>query len=68
MIILLLDNLLEVYIVDKEAVNGFIYAEIEFDSEEDAKAFDLPISGAIDATENKNYKMKNYWDRIRTEK
>ena len=51
----------EVSIVD----NGtFIYSEVEFDSVEEAEAFVWPFEG-YDATEDPQYKMKNYWKRTR---
>lgn len=43
----------------------FIYAEVEFESEEQARNFQLPIDDAIEVTENPEYKMKNYWLRTR---
>lgn len=47
--------------------NGaFIYAEIEFESEEQARNYILPIDDAIEVTDNPEYKMKNYWIRSRT--
>lgn len=47
-------------------VNPFIYAEIEFSSEEDAKKFKLPdFLDWEEVTYDENYKMKNYWNRTR---
>ena len=51
----------EVSVVDDGA---FIYSEVEFDSVEEAKAFIWPFEG-YDATEDPQYKMKNYWKRTR---
>ena len=53
---------LAVSVVDDGA---FIYAEVEFESEEQARGFQLPIDDAIEVTENADYKMKNYWLRTR---
>lgn len=53
---------LAVSVVDDGA---FIYAEIEFESEEQARDFQLPIDDAVEVTENTEYKMKNYWLRTR---
>lgn len=53
---------LAVSVVDDGA---FIYAEVEFESEEQARGFQLPIDDAIEVTENTDYKMKNYWLRTR---
>lgn len=53
---------LAVSVVDDGA---FIYAEVEFESEEQARDFQLPIDDAVEVTENTEYKMKNYWLRTR---
>lgn len=53
---------LEVSIVDG---GKFIYAEVEFDSEEQANNYVLPILDAVEVTENPEYKMKNYWTNTR---
>ena len=53
---------LAVSVVDDGA---FIYTEVEFESEEQARGFQLPIDDAIEVTENTDYKMKNYWLRTR---
>lgn len=53
---------LEVSIVDDGA---FIYAEIEFETEEQARNYQLPIDDAVEVTDNPEYKMKNYWLRTR---
>ena len=46
--------------------NGvFIYAEVEFESEEQARNYQLPIGDAVEVTDNPEYKMKNYWLRTR---
>lgn len=51
----------EVSIVDDGA---FIYSEVEFDSVEEAEKFVWPFDG-YDATEDPQFKMKNYWKRTR---
>lgn len=52
-----LGNCIEVSIVD----NGkFIYAEVEFSSEEEALAYKFPWE-AKEVTDIASYKMKNYW-------
>lgn len=38
-------------------------AEVEFDSEEEAKAYVFPFDGAVDVTNNPYYKMANFWRR-----
>ena len=53
---------LAVSVVDDGA---FIYAEIEFESEEQARNYQLPIDDAVEVTEDSSYKMKNYWLRTR---
>lgn len=45
--------------------NRFLYAEIEFETEEQAEAYVMPIVDAVEVTNNPNYKMKNYWKRTR---
>ncbi len=58
-------HILECSVVDPGTENEFIYGEIEFGTEEEAKAYQIPLNGAKDATYNKTYKMKNYWIRTR---
>ena len=53
---------LAVSIVDNGA---FIYAEIEFKTEEQARSYQLPIDDAVEVTEKSEYKMKNYWLKTR---
>lgn len=55
---------LETSIVDKELDTAFIYAEIEFESEEEALKHELYLD-AVDVTTDNYYKMKNYWLRTR---
>lgn len=53
--------------VDKDTENEFYYAEIEFESEEEANNFDMSKYPFLleDVTYDENYKMKNYWKRTR---
>lgn len=53
----------EVSIVDKDSEHSFIYAEVEFQSEEEAKAFKFPFPEILieEITYQSDYKMKNYW-------
>lgn len=46
---------------------SWIYAEVEFSSEEEAKAFEFPFPECEprDVTESEHFKMKNYWKRTR---
>ena len=53
---------IELSIVDNGA---FIYAEVEFISEEEANKFVFPWKNVIEITEDSSYKMKNYWNRTR---
>ena len=55
---------IEVSIVDQ----SWIYAEVEFKSEEAAAAFEWPFPecNAKEVTCEQEYKMKNYWKRTRT--
>jgi CYTH domain-containing protein len=54
------DHDIEISLVDDGA---FIYAEVEFRSEEEAKAYEWPWPEILEReiTYDKNYKMKNYW-------
>ncbi|EES50691.1 CYTH domain-containing protein [Clostridium botulinum] len=56
---------LTVGIVDEGTINEFCYGEIEFNSEEEAKNFNPPTWFGKDVTNDKSYKMKNYWKRTR---
>lgn len=58
-------HILECSIVDSGADTSFIYGEVEFPSEEAAKAYDWPFDGAVDVTLDDSFKMKNYWNRTR---
>lgn len=56
--------ILECSLVDNGTNNSFYYAEVEFESEEQAKNFTLPFY-AKEVTYDNKYKMKNYWKRTR---
>ena len=51
--------------VDKGTPTEFSYGEIEFNSEEEALNFQAPDWFGEDVTDDKSYKMKNYWKRLR---
>ena len=59
----------KIYEIDKYKLyvskvdNLFYYAEVEFDSEEEAKQFDLSryIKNSCEVTEEPLFKMKQYW-------
>ena len=55
---------LECSIVDEGTENEFYYAEVEFMSKDLANLFILPFD-AVEVTNDKSYKMKNYWTRTR---
>ena len=57
------DYCIEVNVVDQQ----FIYAEVEFNSEEEANAFVWPWPEVkpIEVTNDSSYKMKNYWNKER---
>ena len=57
--------ILEVCRVDANTENDFFYAEIEFETEEEANAFEVPKFFGTEVTEDDDYKMKNYWKRTR---
>lgn len=61
---------IEVAIVLEDANKGrtgFTYAEVEFDSEEDALAYKFPWPNVVieEVTDKPEWKMKNYWQRTR---
>jgi hypothetical protein len=58
------DNNIEVSVVE----NRFIYAEVEFKTEEEAQAYELPIDEAVEVTyeEDSKWKMANYWNATRS--
>lgn len=53
--------LLEVCRVNPATEDEFYYAEIEFESEEDARSFVAPEWLGVDVTEDERFKMKNIW-------
>ena len=57
------DYVLEVCHVDPGMPLEFMYAEIEFQSEEEAESFQSPDFLGEEVTDNDYYKMKNYWKR-----
>jgi CYTH domain-containing protein len=59
-------KLLEVSWVDSGTKNEFMYAEIEFDTREEAEAYELDLDVIIsEVTYNPCYKMKEYWKQTR---
>lgn len=61
---------LEVCEVDPETEGHYYYAEIEFESEEEALAYDAACIPYVleEVTYDKSYNMKNYWQVTRVEK
>lgn len=62
------DYVLEVCNVDPETSHGFYYAEVEFESEEEANSFEKPGFLGKEVTDDDSYKMKNYWKQTRNTK
>ena len=58
--------ILEVSIVDPGTPAEFCYAEVEFDSLEEAINYKVPFDDFVDVTFDQSYKMRNYWLRTRT--
>lgn len=58
---------LRVDIVDPGTPDSFLYAEVEFKTEEAARAFSFPFPEceAVDVSEDHTWKMNNYWARTR---
>lgn len=58
---------LRVDIVDPGTPDSFLYAEVEFQTEEAARAFTFPFPecAAVDVSEEAAWKMNNYWARTR---
>lgn len=56
---------LEVALIDAGTDWEFYYAEIEFPTEQEAKAFVVPSYFGREITFDDDYKMKNYWKRTR---
>ena len=62
-----MDKHLEVCEVDADTETAYYYAEIEFDTEEEAMAFnaqDIPLL-IKEVTYDSSYNMKNYWLKTR---
>ena len=57
--------ILEVCHVDAGTKDEFYYGEIEFATEEEAKAFEPPAFLSMEVTYDESCKMKNYWKRTR---
>ena len=57
---------LEASIVNPHLSSTFCYAEIEFQSEEEAKAFDCAqvLNLIKEVTYDESYKMRNYWNQF----
>ncbi|MBE7009091.1 MAG: adenylate cyclase [Ruminococcaceae bacterium] len=60
-------HLLEFSIVDPELPSRFTYAEVEFSSIEEAKAFAAPDWFGRETTEEQGFRMKGYWKKTRLE-
>lgn len=54
---------LECSLVDKGAPTAFYYAEVEFDSEEEARVFIPPALLGEEKTEDPTFTMSHYWER-----
>lgn len=61
------DYRLEVCKVDEGMPTEYMYAEVEFESVEEAMAFDVANIPYFvkEVTEDRSYNMKKYWDRTR---
>ena len=59
------DLFLEVCYVDAGSRHEFYYGELEFATEEEAKAFEPPAFLSMEVTYDESCKMKNYWKRTR---
>ena len=51
--------------VDPGTENEFMYGEIEFDSEEESRNFQVPSWFGKEVTYDNSYRMCNYWERTR---
>lgn len=58
-------KILECNLVDKGRASEFMYAEVEFSSEEEALAWTPPDFLYKEVTFDNKYKMNNYWKRTR---
>jgi CYTH domain-containing protein len=62
-------RVVEVSEVDVGLPHAFVYAEVEFKTEEEATAYEWPFGGLIrDVTYDPLFKMKNYWRDTRLNK
>ncbi len=52
-------------VVDQSKPTEYSYCEVEFQSNNDAEAYVLPIANAIEVTEDPYYNMASYWRRTR---
>ena len=59
---------LECSLVDKGAPAAFYYAEVEFNSEQDANAFVPPSFLGEEKTEDPTFTMSHYWERKKAAK
>lgn len=57
--------MLECSLVDSGTQNEFYYAEVEFESVEQALAFVPPLYLGKEVTEDPSYSMNRYWQRTR---
>lgn len=57
-------DIIECNKVDYKGNNEFLYAEVEFNSTEEAENFVIPPFFIKDVTEETGYTMKDYWERI----
>ncbi len=59
---------LECSLVDKDAATAFYYAEVEFNTEEEARAFVPPAFLGEEKTEDPAFTMSHYWERKKAAK
>jgi len=58
-------RILECTIVDPGKPTEFCYAEVEFNTEKEAREYQYQLGTSVDVTYDKSYKMKEYWLRTR---
>ena len=58
-------HILEYSVVDPGRDTAFSYAEVEFASLKEADEFDPPEWFGVETTEQKNFRMKAYWQETR---
>ena len=58
---------LEFSTVDAGRGSGFTYAEVEFPTLEEARAFEPPAWFGEETTEQQGFRMKSYWKKTRLE-